>query len=270
MKNIKAYSMLLILVNTFAWAQVGINTDTPNPGTTLDVNGKMNMEQRIYLSDGTDLADAGDPGTDKQVIVSGGSAENPQWEAKRLPAGYGLSYTMTYMNTFYDEVGADLTGLGTDLYTLNEPLTNNWTVIPGLNNEFTLYKNDSKVNLIFQTLPQINRTDANSGSASFACGLFVNSQSSPTVFKLKAARVDAVRGVAGSNKIFNMNITLDGSSDPELNGSPAGNKYQLRVACRGRTISSGTTFAIGKALNPNSLNAQMARSSLNIFVLEKW
>ncbi len=257
------YTPLILLFSIHTIAQVGINTDNPRPEVGLDINGNVNVTDRIYLG-GIDLSQQGDDGEDKASIVSGGESSSPEWKKLQIPAGFGESFTMTYMNTYYDTTGQDIATVDSDPYNMDDLIDANWKVLTGLNNEFPIYKSGSKANFIFQTTGQITG-NGSSSSASFACGLFMRIKDSPDGFKLKGVRTDAVRGAAGSNKIINMNVTLENLPNP---GGAGGTIYEVRVACRGRNVQ--TTFAVGKALNTTFLNQGMAQSTLNVFVLETW
>ena len=222
----KIYTLcLLIFIFISTQAQVGINTDAPNPDVSLDVNGKTNVGERVYLG-GTDLAE-GNPGEDKQVIISGGADAEPSWEEKKLPQGYGESFTMTYMNTYYDDNGlgnSTLPASGTGVYTQGESIGTDWKEIPGLTNDFVLYKTGSKINFMFQTTAQLT-TQQSSTSVSFACGLFIapGKKDVATAFTLRGVRVGVIQGVSGSFNIINLTSTLDGSpSVDNLPGSAGG------------------------------------------------
>lgn len=267
------YSLILTFIVSNINAQVGVNTDTPNTNVTLDVNGKTNVVQRVYLG-GTNTID-GSNGTNGQVIISGGATNKPTWNNKRIPDGFGETFSMNYMNSDFDVIGADLGSNGAIEYTagntLNDTGTNCttagtcWKVLTELNHIFPVFKNTNKVNFVFQTVAQTNQTQ----TSSYACGVFLNSTSADSAnpplsdFKLVGVRSDAIlNGDIGDYKLFNMNVTL-----VNLEGSPAGKNHAVRVACRGRT--QGANIIIGKSFGLYGLlNPDLARSSLNIFVLE--
>ena len=78
--------------------------------------------------------------------------------------------------------------------------------------------------------------------------------------QLKGVRVDVLRGDAGGYNIFNINSSFNNVS--------AGN-HTFKVACRARTFSNTSgRLAIGQANVAANLNADMAQSALNIYVLE--
>jgi len=259
------------------YSQVGINTDAPNSGTGLDVNGKTNVTDRIYLGD-ENLNQTGSPGNNNQLIVSGGSTDSPKWDTKKLPNGYGETFTMTYMNSGFDTTGADLGANGSIPYTEGMTLNNTtvdtgtpcpqgdcWKVLDNLTHTFPIYKNSNKINFTFQTTVQAKAA----GTLSYGCGIFLKDPSAADTnanYKLVGVRMDALYQVAiGDYKLFNMNVTLQ-----NLQGSPNGNQYKVKVACRGR--ATGNQLVVGKPRTPTdaSLNSDMARSALNIFVLESW
>lgn len=270
-KNI--YTMIFGFLFIGIQAQVGINTDTPNNNVTLDVNGKTNVTQRIYLG-GTDTS-TGNQGLNTQVILSGGATAKPNWNNKTIPDGFGETFTMTYMHSGFDNPGVDLTATGsipyTETMTLNDTGTNCttagtcWKVLSQLNHTFPVYKSNNKVNFVFQTVVQTNIA----GTTSYGCGVFLNSTSATNPnpplsdFKLVGVRTDVISaGSAGDYKLFNMNVTLE-----NLTGNPGGQSHAVRVACRGRV--NGGSAVVGKVYaGQANLNSDMARSALNVFVLE--
>lgn len=261
--HIKITSIVFIIGASLN-AQVGIGTENPRSEVGLDVNGITNVSHRILLKGGAlNTNQPGDEGEDKEIIVSSGPTNPTAWVKKTIPDGFGESFNLTYMNSYFDTTGVDLITINQDAYSFDQAITNDWKVLSGLDNSFTVYKSSNKTNLIFQTTGQITG-NASSASASFACGIFMKQQAEAT-YRLKGVRTDAVRGTTGSNKIINMNVTLENLPIP---GGAGGTVYNVRVACFGRNVQ--TTFAVGKALNTTFLNQEMAQSSLKISVLESW
>lgn len=270
----KIYNIVFLILSVSSYAQVGINTTTPNSGTALDVAGKTNVTERIHIG-GTNLNTAGNPGTTNQVIVSGGAAAAPVWEHKKLPDGYGETFSMTYMNSGFDTNGVQLGTDGSIEYPEGMALNSTtscaagdcWKVIPDLTHTFPIYKNANKANFTFQTTIQANTT----GTLSYGCGLFLNDDPTDldnnSKFKLVGVRLGAFYdAIAGDYKVFNMNVTLE-----NLAGSAAGRNYRVKVACRGR-VSGASLFAGRPRTLPadTNLNGDMSRSALNIFILESW
>lgn len=271
------YITFLFLGNQL-FSQIGINTENPRLEVALDVNTIANITDRIYIGN-DQLTQIGDEGQNKQVIVSGGGDGSVEWNSKQIPNGFGASFTMTSMNTYYDTTGVNLASNGSIGYgetnTLNDAYTavdtnfasctagNCWRTLNGLTNTFTVYKPGNKINFILQTTAQINSANL----SSFACALFLNSPSSPSVFTMKGVRTDIIPGSSqGNYQLFNMNVTLEGLATP--NGA-GGTVYEARVACRGRLVGSDS-FGVGKPINNTFLNQDMAQSTLNVFVLESW
>ena len=245
MKN-KLFKIIAIaLIGSPAWSQVGINTN--QPVTTLDVNGDINVNGKIHVN-GTDNA-LGDPGAKNKALSSNGSGNTVSWEEVKIPVGYEGGLYLTAVEAHHDQVGLDLATTGSGPYSQNEALSGNWTEIPGLSKQISVSHLVNKVHVQFQTTAQINFD----GSASFACGVFMDGQ-------LKGTRVDIVRGDSGAYNVFNINSSFDDVSQ--------GN-HTFKIACRGRTFSNGSgMLAIGKPNVPTRLNADMSQSALNIFVLE--
>lgn len=243
-KNI-LFAYVLVFISTLGFSQVGINTE--NPVTTLDVNGDLNVSGNIRVA-GTDVSQ-GDPGAKNKALTSGGLTGNVSWEEVKIPVGYQGGLYLTAVEAVSDRVGLSLPTTGFGTYAENESLSGNWTEIPGLTKEITLTRPTNKIHVQFQTTAQMNF----SGSASFACGIFLNNQ-------LKGVRVDVVRGESGSYNVFNLNSSFTNIT--------AGT-HTFKIACRGRTFSNTNgTLGIGKPIVSTSLNSDMAQSAFNVFVLE--
>lgn len=227
-------------------AQVGIQTQ--NPHTTLDVNGDLNIADKLYAG-GTD-ATTGDPGDKNKAFTSNGDDNPVSWEEVKIPVGYSGGLYLTSVEVLSDVAGLNMDDTGPGTYILNESLSGNWQEIPSLTKSISVTHPENKVHVQFQTTAQINY----SGSGSFACGIFMDN-------KLQGARVDVVRGPSGSYNVFNINTSFDNVGT----GS-----HTFKIACRGRTYSNESgKLAIGRANVATSLGADMAQSSLNLFVLEE-
>jgi hypothetical protein len=193
MKNIY---IIGVFFATICYGQVGINTNTP--AKTLDVNGTLNVRKEIRTG-GTPSA-AGDAGTSGQIFAVASSTSDT-WKTFQIANGTG-SLSLYYLNTVKDNVGIEFTQSGsTGIYTMDAPYSaTDWSYIPGITDSFVVTRTDnkSKAILSFQTTVQIARRTGLSwttGSASYACGIFVEKDGAPGV--LKAVRNDVVRGVPG-------------------------------------------------------------------------
>lgn len=242
-------NVLLILLSIISvQAQVGIQTQ--NPKTALDVNGDMNVAGKIYTG-GTDSS-LGNPGDKNKALTSNGDNEAVSWEEVKIPVGYEGGLYLTSVEALSDRAGLNLTATGFGTYNENASLSGNWIQIPALTRTVSVTHPVNKIHVQLQTTAQINFN----GSGSFACGIFMDNQ-------LKGVRVDVVSGPIGSYNVFNINTSFD--------NVPTGN-HTFKIACRGRTFSNNSTtarLAIGRANVPANLGADMAQSSLNLFVLEE-
>lgn len=239
------------------FSQVGINTTLPEK--SLDVNGVLSLRKELRI--GGTSSQKGNPGTTGQFfkVIGNNTVVNDSWETVKIADGTG-SLSLFYLNTVSDVTGISSDrGGDTGVYLLNAN-TDNANFITGLVDNFTVTKTDnkSKAILSFQTVAQIARSSG-AGSASFACGVFLKKDSDEE--KLKAVRNDAVRGVSGTFKTYNLNVTLD---NLEIG------VYQVRVACYYRNLSNGTTLGIGRPVDTNTLNADMSKSTLTTSVLQTY
>jgi len=245
--NTKKILLILLLTINSAYGQVGIQTEKPQ--SELDINGDMNVSGKVYTS-GTDNS-IGDPGSKNKALTSNGDNAAVTWEEVKIPLGYEGGLYLTTVEAISDTSGLNLAKSGSGIYNEFSSLDSEWKEIPGLTKAVTVSYPNNKIHVQFQTTAQINFT----GSASFACGVFVNNQ-------LRGARVDVVKGPSGSYNVFNINTSLDNLT--------TGN-YTFKIACRGRTYSpdsENSRVAIGSSNISSNLNPSMAQSSLNLFVLE--
>jgi len=269
MKNI--YITLLSFMFISINAQVGINTITPQK--TLDVNGSLYVRQQMRTG-GTSTV-IGSPGVSGQLfsVVDGVS---DAWKTVQIANGTG-SLSLFYLNTTKDVTGIQFIQTGsTGRYDLNSSFTTstdtslpNWAYINGTTDSFNITRTDnlSKAVLSFQTTVQITRGAGQTwttGSASYACGIFVSKDSGP--FLLKAVRNDVVRGEVGAYRVFNLNVTLD---------ALAVGAYQVKAACTNRNLGNTTagtltTLGIGRAVNAATLNSDMAQSTMTTSVLQTY
>ncbi|MGV0918762.1 hypothetical protein ACTS94_00030 [Empedobacter falsenii] len=251
----------LIISYSIVYSQVGINTKTPTK--TLDINGDMNLRKELRLG-GSDNS-LGDAGKLNQVLqVKDTEFANNVWKTYQVANGTG-SLSLYYLNTTIDKKGLYFNSTGsTESYLLDSNSTN-WNFLTDNKDSFVVKDatGSSKVTLNFQTTVQINRGSGSTGiSASFACGVFMKKDNEQ--YKLKAVRSDVIRGVPGSYKIFNLNVTLDKLQQ----GS-----YDVQVACRNRQLGSGNTLVyigIGQPVDATKLNQDMVNSTLTTTLLHPY
>lgn len=261
------YTHILLVAGSLCYSQVGIKTLTPEK--TLDVNGGLNIRKELRLS-GNDVT-KGSAGTEGQIFsVTGTTALSDEYKTVKVADGAG-SLTYTYLNTTTDRSGVKFSVTGsTNPYSLNSGFTTstdtttpNWAKLAGNTDTFSITDTTqkSKAILSFQTNAQIAKSSPTGNySASFACGIFVKKGTGPE--QLKAVRSDVVRGVSGSYKIFNLNVTLD-KLDPGV--------YTVSAACSNRNLGSGTNvvnLGVGTPVDATFMNQDMSQSTMTVTVLQ--
>lgn len=263
------FKYIFLSTASVCYSQVGIKTLTPEK--TLDVNGGLNIRKELRLS-GTEST-KGSAGTDGQIFSVTGTTElSDEYKSIKIADGTG-SLTYTYLNTTTDRTGVKFSTTGsTNAYLLNsafttstDTVTPNWSRLSGNTDTFSITDTTKKAKAIlsFQTNAQIARTSPSGNySGSFACGIFVKRASGPE--ELKAVRSDVVRGVSGSYKIFNLNVTLD-NLDPGL--------YTVSAACSNRNLGSGTALVnlgVGTPVDATFMNQDMSQSTMTVTVLQPY
>jgi hypothetical protein len=230
-------------------AQVGINT--PTPVNMLDINGDLNVRKELRTG-GTSTV-KGSAGVAGTIFHNSSTLNVNDW--KNIKVADGLtSMSLFQMNTMEDKTGVSFSGNNgsTSPYDEGATITTAWSVLTGTQATFSITNATNKVTFNFQTTAQ--KTGNGDESTSFACGIFVDN-------KLRAVRTDVIVGGDGTNKIFNLNATLS-------NLTPK-NNYTVKAACTKRNINNNT-LGIGKAVNPEFLNADMSQSVLTMSVLQPY
>lgn len=257
----------LLAVNSLCYSQIGIKTLTPEK--TLDVNGGLNVRKELRLG-GNEIT-KGSAGTPGQIFsVTGTNVLSDEYKTIKIADGAG-SLTYTYLNTTTDRSGVKFSVTGsTNPYLLNSAFTTstgtttaNWSKLTGNTDTFSITDTTqkSKAILSFQTNAQIAKSSPNGNySGSFACGIFVKKGTGTE--QLKAVRSEVVRGVSGSYKIFNLNVTLD-KLDPGV--------YTVSAACSNRNLGSGANvvnLGIGTPVDATFMNQEMSQSTMSVTVLQ--
>ncbi|MGU3374237.1 hypothetical protein [Chryseobacterium sp. M5A1_1a] len=242
----KIFFVQFLLFIGFASAQVGINTT--NPVNMLDVNGDINVRKELRTG-GTSVL-KGSSGIAGDIFHNNTDMAANDWKAIKIADGLG-SMSLFSINTVADKTGVSFSGGNGQSVPYNEGISiNGWSVITSASDVFSITNGDNKVTFSFQTTVQKTGTS----SASFACGVFVDD-------KLRAVRTDVLLGEGGAYKIFNLNATL-------ANLTPK-NQYKVKIACIKRAIGSAT-LGIGRAVDGNFLNSDMAQSVLTTSVLQPY
>lgn len=261
------YTYILFVASSLCYSQVGIKTLTPEK--TLDVNGGLNVRKELRLN-GTDVV-KGSAGTEGQILsVTGTTQLSDEYKTIKVADGAG-SLTYTYLNTTTDRTGVKFSATGsTNPYVLNSGFTMstntttaNWVKLTGNTDTFSITDTTKKAKAVlsFQTNAQIARNNPSGNySGSFACGIFVKKGTGPE--ELKAVRSEVVRGVSGSYKIFNLNVTLD-KLDPGV--------YTVSAACSNRNLGSGNglvNLGVGTPVDATFMNQDMSQSTMTVTVLQ--
>ncbi|UHO38033.1 hypothetical protein H5J24_21025 [Chryseobacterium capnotolerans] len=181
MKNI--LSTLFLASGLVLSAQVGINTESPK--AQLDVNGDVNLRDKIAVLDVTDNTLS--LGNNDQLLVSQGEGYPPIWKTLRIPEYEPNKFYLIFNNSFSDRVGVDF------LYSEEPAATSTskaaaftkgatfsslskFKKINGLSQKISVFSNESKAYFQFETVVQANFT-ANGNpdtSIDYACGIFVD------------------------------------------------------------------------------------------------
>jgi hypothetical protein len=263
--NMKLKLILLTMVSTLmcTYAQVGINTESPQ--SPLDINGDLSLRQELRLKGNSTVQ--GNPGLNGQVLFSQDGTNEPMWKFVNVPFIEEGQIQLKYSFATVDEVGVLFpTGAGdlNPISTLGELLNGTWTIIPGLETEIQIQKEQNEVALMFQTgveMPNVyNPSDTNKRFVKYACGIFDNDV-------LVAIRADQIHGIVKKNAKNQSIFTLSYI----LGNMPLGT-HSIKVACRKISTSPSGNYelAIGRTLSTGSqvANNFMMGSNLKVDVME--
>lgn len=172
---------LLLGAGLLLSGQVGINTDTPK--AKLDVNGDLNLRNKIVVLNTTDNSLS--QGNNDQILVSQGEGYPPIWKSLRIPEYEPNKFYLIFNNSFSDRTGVKFTSTeqfgtaarstafvkGADFSSFPT-----FKKIPGLSDKIKVYSTQSKTYFQFETvvqadLPSNKPTDV---SIDYACGIFVD------------------------------------------------------------------------------------------------
>ncbi|UOU99899.1 hypothetical protein MUU74_08080 [Chryseobacterium daecheongense] len=237
----KKLAFIITLSAVFiAKSQVGINTN--HPQSTLDLNGDLTMRNELRVGGATSTA--GNPGQNKQLLVSQGNGVAPQWKTSKVGFFEAGEYRVVESHFTTDQTGIDFgntsIGDGVDTSNTGETLTqtapSKWTEISGLATNFTIGNADNRVNLSFQTGIEMSDVgNNNSRFVRFACGIFVDD----VLVSLRADQINGVRGKNNKNQsIFTLNYVIQNIGV---------GTHTAKVGCRRITSSTaGYYFAVGR------------------------
>jgi len=254
---------LLFIYSTFLFAQVGIETISPQ--SSLDINGDLTLRKELRLK-GTPSV-VGDPGQNGQVLFSQDGSNEPMWKFVEIPFLEEGQIQLKYSYANSDQVGIEFpTGAGdlNDVSTLGETLSSAWTQIPGLQTQIEINQSQNRLALFFQSGVEMPNTYNSENTSNYfvrySCGVFMDNV-------LVALRGDQINGVNNKNAKNQGVYTLS----YVLSDIPTGT-HTLKVACRKiRTSPNGNyALAIGKPLSSgtNVANNFMLSSNFKVDLME--
>lgn len=180
MKNF--LSSLLLTSGLMLSAQVGINTDSPK--AKLDVNGDLNLRDKIAILDVTDNTLS--MGNNDQLLVSQGEGYPPTWKTLRIPEYEPNKFYLIFNNSLSDNTGVgflsseqpNMTTSKAATFTKGASFSNlsGFKKIDGLTQKISVFSTESKAYFQFETVVQANFA-ANGNpdtSIDYACGIFVD------------------------------------------------------------------------------------------------
>lgn len=255
---------LLLPAGLLLSAQVGINTDSPK--AKLDVNGDLNLRDKIAVYDSSDNSLS--QGNNDQLLVSQGEGYPPIWKTLRIPEYEPNKFYLIFNNSFSDKLGirfsyneqsnittsrGSVFNKGTQYGTLS-----NFKKIAGLSQDINVYSTVSKAYFQFETVVQAN-FDANGAtdtSIDYACGIFVDD-------KLVNLRQRNLKAIASLQPF--LTHTQIGIVENLTKGTHTVSVGCARLASYGSASGKTLTIGINAASNINSFIAQ---SSLKVDVYE--
>lgn len=166
-------------------AQVGINTDSPK--ATLDVNGDLNLRNKIVVLNPTDNSLS--QGNNDQLLVSQGEGYPPIWKTLRIPEYEANKFYLIFNNSFSDKNGiafgyydqANTTTSKSSAFSKGANISSlsgfKFQTINGLTQDIFVYSDQSKAYFQFETVVQANFETEQyypNTSIDYACGIFVD------------------------------------------------------------------------------------------------
>lgn len=263
MKNI--LSTLFLASGLMLSAQVGINTESPK--SKLDVNGDLNLRDKIAVVDATDKTLSF--GNNDQILVSQGEGFAPIWKTLRIPEYEPNKFYLIFNNSFSDKVGVSFsyseqpastnTGKastfqkGTDFSSLSK-----FKKIANLSQKIQVYSAESKAYFQFETVVQANfaANGTTDTSIDYACGIFVDD-------KLISLRQNNLKASSAQFPFLTHNQI--GAVSNLSKGEHTVSVGCSRIASYGS--STNRTLAIGTNTSTN-INDFIAQSSLKVDVYE--
>ncbi|WP_228455303.1 hypothetical protein [Chryseobacterium sp. Tr-659] len=255
---------LFFMTGILLSAQVGINT--PSPKAKLDVNGDVNLRNKIAVQDATDNSLY--QGNNDQVLVSQGLGYAPTWKTLRIPEYEPNKFYLIYNNSFSDKVGVTFTdsenstvGMASRGATFTKgkdySSLQSFKKIDGLSQTISVFSTQSKAYFLFETVVQADFGGNGNPDTSidYACGIFVDNK----LVNLRQRNLKAI-----STTYPFITHTQIGIVENLSKGN-----HTVSVACTrlGSYEAQGKTLTIGTNVYTN-INDFIAQSSLKVDVYE--
>jgi len=261
MKNI--ISILFFMTGLSLSAQVGIKTDVPN--AKLDVNGDINLRNKIVVLNVTDNTLS--QGNNDQILVSQGEGYPPIWKSLRIPEYEPNKFYLIFNNSFSDTTGIKFTSSEqSSIAAKNTAFTKGADIsslpgfkkITGLSQPISVFSTESKTYFQFETVVQANLPVNGTPDISidYACGIFVDNK----LVNLRQRNLKA--SSAASTFITHNQIGI-------VTNLSKG-QHDVSVACS-RLGSYRTTSDVVLAIGINAdtnINSFITQSSLKVDVYE--
>ncbi|SFN47332.1 hypothetical protein SAMN05421594_2851 [Chryseobacterium oleae] len=261
MKN--SISILLVMAGLSLSAQVGINTASPK--AKLDVNGDVNLRNKIVVQNAQDNTLS--QGNNDQILVSQGVGYAPIWKSLRIPEYEPNKFYLIFNNSFSDRTGVKFTsGEQSTITSKNTAFTKGADIsnlpgfkkIAGLSQPISVFSTDSKTYFQFETvvqadLPANGTTDI---SIDYACGIFVDDK----LVNLRQRNLKA--SSATSTFITHNQIGVVANLSK--------GQHTVSVACsRLASYRTGNDVVLAVGINADTnINNFIAQSSLKVDVYE--
>lgn len=262
MKNI--FSTLFLASGLMLSAQVGINTESPK--AKLDINGDLNLRDKIAVLDVTDNTLS--LGNNDQLLVSQGEGYPPTWKTLRIPEYEPNKFYLIFNNSFSDKQGIMFSYAEQPSTTTSKAATftkgadfsslSGFKKINGLTKTISVFSTESKSYFQFETVVQANfgANGTTDTSIDYACGIFVDD-------KLVSLRQSNLKASSAQYPFLTHNQI--GFVSNLSKGDHTVSVGCSRLASYGN--STNRTLAIGINTN-NNINDFIAQSSLKVDVYE--
>lgn len=256
--------ILLSLLNTNIFAQIGIGTNDPDPAYSLTIKGDVKVEE-INLENAL-------PG---MIYSSNGPNTDPTWKAiasdnTSIPNLNFLLFSKSLNN--FNSITPNTTNRGYN-YQYDESIEGWNELTSNQNSTFKVNNVNSKVFFTFESVAQVENSDSNASSGTnFACGIFIaeslTNSSNFGTYKLKGVRLFTANRGQNSHTFHNFSLSTEIKTTNNFSFDPT-KTYDIKVACKRRNNFGNYTgrLSIGGPLQTN-INSFSTKSFLKINVFE--